>query len=57
MILVVYSSHGFKTDVQLYSMIRHPKVDSSDLEHTITEEVRTGKAVEQGQNGGLQVDK
>ena len=38
-------------------MIRDPNVDSADLERTITEEVRTGKAAEQGQNGGLQADK
>lgn len=55
--LVVYSSHIFNSDIQLYSMIRDPKVDSVELERTVTDEVRTGKAAEEGQEGGLQADK
>lgn len=38
-------------------MIRDPKVDSVELERTVTDEVRTGKAAEEGQEGGLQADK
>ena len=40
---------------QLYSMIRDPRIEH--LERTVTEEVATGKAAEQDQNGGLQADK
>ena len=38
-------------------MIRDPKVNTIELEPTVTEEVRTGKAVEQGQNRGLHAEK
>ena len=37
-------------------MIRDPKVNT-ELERTVSEEVRTGKTAEQGQNGGLRADK
>lgn len=37
-------------------MIRDPKLGTS-LERSVTEEVATGKAAEQGQMGGLRADK
>jgi hypothetical protein len=37
-------------------MIRDPKVNAQ-LERTDAEEVLTGKATDQGQNGGLRADK
>ena len=38
-------------------MIRDPNVKTVELERAFTEEVRTGKAAEQGPNGGLRADK
>jgi hypothetical protein len=49
----LYLMHAYR---QLYSMIRDPKTDNI-LEHTVTEEVATGKAAESNQNGGLRADK
>jgi hypothetical protein len=37
-------------------MIRDPRVNSV-LEHSVAEEVETGKAAERGQDGGLRADK
>lgn len=37
-------------------MIRDPK-GSVNLEHSVAEEVATGKAAERGENGGLRADK
>jgi hypothetical protein len=37
-------------------MIRDPKIDAV-LEHSVAEEVETGKDAEQGQEGGLRADK
>jgi hypothetical protein len=53
---VVYASDSIQTDFQLYSMIRDPNVNA-ELEGAVAEEVLTGQAAEQGQNGGLLADK
>lgn len=37
-------------------MIRDPKINSV-LEHSVADEVETGKDAERGQDGGLQADK
>jgi hypothetical protein len=55
-IRVLYHLTASRANGELYSMIRDPK-PGPIVEHSVMEEVETGKKAEQGQNGGLRADK